>query len=106
MKQTLTILVTFVIALIIAGCNGKTGNKQGEQMDSVINMVNDTALYGVIGEGTSMHMLELQLCSTSRAWLPSRTALIFNIRRIICRRPCHAYIQRECRRCKERLPFG
>jgi len=54
-----TIMLSVAIALLTA-CNGKTENKDGEQNDTIISLVPDTALYGTVGEGTTMHVLELK----------------------------------------------
>lgn len=59
MKHTFTIILAFFIAMIIAGCKGKTENNKNTLADSIVSTVNDTALYGVIGEGTTMNVLEL-----------------------------------------------
>lgn len=46
------------LALLMAACNGKPEKPQVGDTDEVVE-VNDTTVYGVCGEGTSMHSLEL-----------------------------------------------
>lgn len=50
----------FAVLLLFTACNGKTDNTKGEGTDSVVSLVPDTALYGTVGEGTTMHVLELK----------------------------------------------
>ena len=46
------------LALLMAACNGKPEKAQPEKAAEA-EEVNDTTVYGVCGEGTSMHSLEL-----------------------------------------------
>lgn len=58
---TLSTAVTlFITTLLMTACNGKTDNTKGEETDSIVALVPDTALYGTVGEGTTMHVLELK----------------------------------------------
>lgn len=57
---TLSVVLLFAVALLMVGCNGKTDNAKGENADSMMTFVSDTALYGTVGEGTTMHVLELK----------------------------------------------
>ena len=49
-------MLSVAIALLTA-CNGKTENKDGEQNDTIISLVPDTALYGTVGEGTTARII-------------------------------------------------
>lgn len=53
------IIGVLLSSLMMIGCNGNKNNQAESQNDTVNNIVPDTALYGVIGEGTTMHVLEL-----------------------------------------------
>ena len=58
---TLSTAVTlFITTLLMTACNGKTDNTKGEETDSIVALVPDTALYGTVGEGTTMYVLELK----------------------------------------------
>lgn len=46
------------LVLMLAACDAKKGKTQVEDTDEVVE-VNDTTVYGVCGEGTSMHSLEI-----------------------------------------------
>ena len=46
------------LVLMLAACDAKKGKTQVEDTDGVVE-VNDTTVYGVCGEGTSMHSLEI-----------------------------------------------
>lgn len=59
-KTTLSIATLFTIALLMMACNGKTEKTTGNETDSVVSLMPDTALYGTVGEGTTMHVLELK----------------------------------------------
>ncbi len=50
-------LFVFVIAAVIASCNGNKG--QWKATDSSDDGIVDTTLYGKCGEGTAMHILQL-----------------------------------------------
>lgn len=54
-------LVALIVAtcLMIVGCENKKTEKVEPQGDSLTTEENDTTLYGICGEGTSMHSLEL-----------------------------------------------
>lgn len=46
------------LVLMLAACDAKKEKTQAEDTDDVVE-VNDTTVYGVCGEGTSMHSLEI-----------------------------------------------
>lgn len=46
------------LVLMLAACDAKKEKTQAEDTDEVVE-VNDTTVYGVCGEGTSMHSLEI-----------------------------------------------
>jgi hypothetical protein len=52
----------FVLSALVACNNGKTQNADATGTDSLANEVEvvDSALYGVVGNGTSMHSIELK----------------------------------------------
>ena len=62
MKKLIVVaLPLLVAAFLIAGCKDKNKNNVGDGIDStdVELMVSDSTLYGVCGENTAMHSLEL-----------------------------------------------
>lgn len=59
-KSTLPMAALLAAALLMTACNGKTENPSGEGTDSLTSLMPDTALYGTVGEGTTMHVLELK----------------------------------------------
>ena len=60
-KIILVALPLLVAAFLIAGCKDKNKNNVGDGIDStdVESMVSDSTVYGVCGENTAMHSLEL-----------------------------------------------
>ena len=62
MKKLIVVaLPLLVAAFLIAGCKDKNKNNVGDGIDStdVESMVSDSTVYGVCGENTAMHSLEL-----------------------------------------------
>ena len=62
MKKLIVVaLPLLVAAFLIAGCKDKNKNNVGDGIDStdVELMVSDSTVYGVCGENTAMHSLEL-----------------------------------------------
>ena len=62
MKKLIVVaLPLLVTAFLIAGCKDKNKNNVGDGIDStdVELMVSDSTIYGVCGENTAMHSLEL-----------------------------------------------
>ena len=60
-KHIVVALPLLVAAFLIAGCKDKNKNNVGDGIDStdVELMVSDSTVYGVCGENTAMHSLEL-----------------------------------------------
>ena len=59
MKQLTYIAVVVAVVTAMIGCGNKRTASSEEQKDTVITEQTDTAIYGVVGENTSMHVLEL-----------------------------------------------
>ncbi len=59
MKHLIAFIPGIALLMLVAGCDVKKNNLSDEQKDSIVVEVPDTAIYGVVGEGTSMHVLEL-----------------------------------------------
>ena len=62
MKKLIVVALPLLIAaFLIAGCKDKNKNNVGDGIDStdVELMVSDSTVYGVCGENTAMHSLEL-----------------------------------------------
>jgi len=59
MKNIVGVYMLFIAVMIMAGCNGNKNKQQDVKSDSVVSVTPDTALYGTVGEGTTMHALEL-----------------------------------------------
>lgn len=58
--KKLTMLFALAIALTaVVGCTGKKETKAETPVDSTAVEVPDTAIYGIVGEGTTMSVLEL-----------------------------------------------
>ena len=56
-----TALVLVAFALNFVSCdNKKTSNGDEKDVDTISIQANDSAIYGVIGDGTSMHVLEVK----------------------------------------------
>jgi len=60
-KIVLVVLPLFVIACLMAGCKDKARGVAGNGIDSIAagSQITDSTLYGVCGESTGMHTLEL-----------------------------------------------
>lgn len=59
MKKLLPLCFISAITMIIAGCDSKKSNNITDDIDTVSVSIPDSALYGTVGEGTTMHVLEL-----------------------------------------------
>ena len=60
MKKLFYITFVFVVAMLFVACNRKSGSSKTEANDSLENVAElDTTVYGVCGENTSMHHIEL-----------------------------------------------
>lgn len=59
MKHSFIAAFAALILLMVAGCENKKGGQQKDAKDSLEVSVQDTAIYGTVGEGTTMHVLEL-----------------------------------------------
>lgn len=59
MKKILSVVSLVMLIATMVGCNGKKAENSMEGNDSIEVMVQDTAVYGIVGEGTTMHVLEL-----------------------------------------------
>lgn len=59
MKHLISFFAAAVVVMMVAGCNAKKSNPSAAHNDSVAVEFPDTAIYGVVGEGTTMHVLEL-----------------------------------------------
>ncbi len=59
MNKYIVFVIATAMATVFVGCNGNTQKNANENVDSVTVSVPDTALYGVIGEGTTMNVLEV-----------------------------------------------
>jgi len=59
MKKTVLSIVTAVSIFAVTGCENKKTAASSDNTDSVEVVTPDSAVYGIIGEGTSMHVLEL-----------------------------------------------
>lgn len=57
--KKLSIAAVLLASLVIAGCGGKKNKAKMEYVSHLKMEVNDTAVYGKCGEGTSMNTLEL-----------------------------------------------
>ncbi len=57
--KKLSIVAVLLASLVIAGCGGKKNKAKMEYVSPLKMEVNDTAVYGKCGEGTSMNTLEL-----------------------------------------------
>ncbi len=57
--KKLSIAAVLLASLVIAGCGGKKNKAKMEYVSPLKMEVNDTAVYGKCGEGTSMNTLEL-----------------------------------------------
>ncbi len=60
MKRLIPLSAVAMVKMAVAGCEEKKATAVVEQGDTVAVGVPDTAVYGVVGKGTSMHVLELQ----------------------------------------------
>lgn len=58
MKHSIIAILAAVAAFAVTGCENKKGATPSDK-DSVEVSVQDTAIYGTVGEGTTMHVLEL-----------------------------------------------
>lgn len=60
MKKTFLPLTSFIVTttLFITSCNNVKQQSQIESKDSIVTVA-DSAIYGIVGEGTTMHVLEL-----------------------------------------------
>lgn len=58
-KTSLYIIASMVLAMLVVGCGNKQQQGEGADSTAVAVSVLDSALYGVVGEATSMHSLEL-----------------------------------------------
>lgn len=60
MKHSIIYFTAAIIMMVVAGCDNKKQSAPpvGEN-DSIGVVTPDTAIYGVVGEGTTMHVLEL-----------------------------------------------
>lgn len=59
MKNSFIAAFVAFIACMMAGCENKKGTQLSDTQDSLEVSVQDTAIYGTVGEGTTMHVLEL-----------------------------------------------
>ena len=62
MKQSKFTLLFTLVSLIMAGCGGKSDQKVetvSQDTISVVETVPDSTIYGVVGDGTAMHTLQL-----------------------------------------------
>lgn len=59
MKHLISICVAVIFLLTAVGCEEKKGDASVTAEDSLYVSIPDTAIYGVVGEGTTMHVLEL-----------------------------------------------
>lgn len=59
MKHSFIAAFVAMIACMVVGCENKKGTQQNDVQDSLEVSVQDTAIYGTVGEGTTMHVLEL-----------------------------------------------
>ena len=57
MKHSFIAAFAALILLMVAGCENKKGGQQEDAKDSLEVSVQDTAIYGTVGEGTTMHVL-------------------------------------------------
>ncbi len=61
MRKLLYLCILFLATTITYSCKNTTGTTTDEVLDTTtVESVADTALYGTIGEGTTMHVLELK----------------------------------------------
>lgn len=58
MKKIFYPLACSVLAFAVSSCNNSKQQPTEEQNDSIVS-VTDSAIYGVVGEGTTMHVLEV-----------------------------------------------
>lgn len=59
MKNLVYICVAALLCGAVTSCDQHKSKSQGDNTDSVTVSMPDTAIYGVVGEGTTMHVLEL-----------------------------------------------
>lgn len=59
MRKIVYVFVAALLSGVVASCDYRKGVAQTDNTDSVDVSVPDTAIYGVVGEGTTMHVLEL-----------------------------------------------
>lgn len=59
MKTRFSLGLPMLVIVFMLSCNGKNSQNNDSVKDTIVSQVADTALYGVVGEGTTMHVLEL-----------------------------------------------
>lgn len=59
MRKVLFPLACSVLAFVASSCNNNNKQQQKEEQNDSIVSVADSAIYGVVGEGTTMHVLEV-----------------------------------------------
>ena len=62
MKQLKYIFLFIIAPFVIAGCGGKSSQKADDVSQdtiAVVETVPDSTIYGVVGDGTAMHTLQL-----------------------------------------------
>lgn len=60
MKKSLYFIFAVLVTAFVASCGDKKAEKTVEEVDDSLAVVNpDTTVYGICGEGTSMHSLEI-----------------------------------------------
>lgn len=59
MKKLLPLCFIAAMAMFIAGCESKKNENTTDSTDTVAVNIPDSAIYGIVGEGSTMHTLEL-----------------------------------------------